>query len=252
MRRIKINWMELEVAIDNNSWEIHYYLDLETGEVIAISDETRGYLDYPPGYDLPDWQQQELQAAEQVERGYGTRYTAIPRTESHDAYRDMERFIGSVWDERLQNRLWRAIQGRGAFRYFKDVLHEYPAERERWFAFSDRRIKERMLDWLESENIEPTNPIELPQVPPSEGQERDPRDALLEELTLLVIYLASWEEDTRSKRVVRRAWRGYVFEVLDELERQGLIKQRRGEKSLVLTEAGVQRAQEIEERVSKT
>jgi hypothetical protein len=251
MRKLKINWMELEVAIDNDSWEIHHYLDLETGEVIAISDETRGYLDDPPDDELPDWQKQELQAAEQVERGYGTRYISIPRAESHDAYRDMERFIGSVWDERLQNRLWGAIQGRGAFRYFKDVLDEYPAERERWFAFSDRRVKERMLRWLEGENIAPTNPIELPEVPPSEGQARDPRDALLEELTLLVIYLGSWEDRTH-KRVVRRAWRGYVFEVLDELERQGLIKQRRGEKSLVLTEAGVQRAQEIEERVSKT
>jgi hypothetical protein len=33
----------------------------------------------------------------------------------------------------------------------KDVL----AERERWFVFKDRRIHERIVDWLESEDIEP-------------------------------------------------------------------------------------------------
>jgi hypothetical protein len=65
----------------------------------------------------------------------------------------MEEFIYTVRDERLAAKLQRAISGKGAFRYFKDVLSDYPAERERWFAFRDQRERRRMLEWLESEGI---------------------------------------------------------------------------------------------------
>ncbi len=67
----------------------------------------------------------------------------------------MERFIATVRDPQLQNRLYRAISGRGAFRYFRDVLYEHPREKERWFAFSDEQVRQRVLEWLESEDIEP-------------------------------------------------------------------------------------------------
>ena len=45
--------------------------------------------------------------------------------------------------------------GRGAFRHFKDVLLDYPDERERWFKFKNARVRERILEWLESEGVEP-------------------------------------------------------------------------------------------------
>jgi len=75
----------------------------------------------------------------------------------------MEEFIATVADWRLRNRLERAIGGRGAFRYFRDVLADYPTERERWFAFKDARVRERVLDWLAEEGIEPivTAPPEI-------------------------------------------------------------------------------------------
>jgi hypothetical protein len=66
----------------------------------------------------------------------------------------MELFIRRVEDEGLQDRLWRAIQGRGAFRMFKDVLLDYPDVRERWFAFRDARHEERARAWLERHGIE--------------------------------------------------------------------------------------------------
>jgi hypothetical protein len=62
----------------------------------------------------------------------------------------MEDFMATVHDERLGNRLWRAIQGRGAFRRFKDVLLNYPDAREDWFAFKDQLMEERVVEWLRS------------------------------------------------------------------------------------------------------
>ena len=53
----------------------------------------------------------------------------------------------------LEESLEVAINGRGAFRHFKDVLQEHPQERERWFAFQKQRAHRRILRWLETEDI---------------------------------------------------------------------------------------------------
>ena len=53
MRQLKIDLSELELAFDSGSEMISFYLDLETGEVISISDEERGLMVriYEPYYD---------------------------------------------------------------------------------------------------------------------------------------------------------------------------------------------------------
>jgi hypothetical protein len=180
LRKLAVDMGELTFAFEDASWTANYYLDTETGHVITIMDETHSQLeelyeeayernpDSPPELaalleecDLHDWQKRALLEADQVEAGWGSRYIGVPTADSHQGYRDMERFIVTVENERLQDRLWRAIAGRGAFRYFKDVLTDYPAERERWFEFKERRLEQRVIDWLASEGIEPVR-IEPP------------------------------------------------------------------------------------------
>jgi Uncharacterised protein family (UPF0158) len=67
---------------------------------------------------------------------------------SHHGYRDMERFIGTRTDPDWADRLSIAIQGRGAFRRFKDVLSRRPEELDEWFAFSEERQRGRARAWL--------------------------------------------------------------------------------------------------------
>ena len=76
------------------------------------------------------------------------RYERIPKAESHQGYEDMVDFIATVKDERLAELLEVAINGKGAFRRFKDVLLNYPEKRERWFQFKDDRVQEKALEWL--------------------------------------------------------------------------------------------------------
>jgi hypothetical protein len=73
------------------------------------------------------------------------------------------------------------------------------------------------------------------------------KEIIVTELTLLLIYLTGWEEDKRNApgEKVFRAWKGYKFEVLDELQSQGLIKQIPGGKSLLLNDEGKQKAREL-------
>ncbi len=66
----------------------------------------------------------------------------------------MEAFIETVQSARVQEVLTVAIDGRGAFGRFKNALLRYPDERERWFAFKQDRVRERVLEWLADEGIE--------------------------------------------------------------------------------------------------
>ena len=73
------------------------------------------------------------------------------------------------------------------------------------------------------------------------------------ELTMLLIYLTGWEEDKRNApgKKVFRAWKGYKYEIMDDLQSQGLIRQIPGGKSLTLTDEGKQKALELKEKYIK-
>ncbi|GAB7003697.1 hypothetical protein JCM18899A_11680 [Nocardioides sp. AN3] len=74
---------------------------------------------------------------------------------SRAGFRDMVVFIGDVEDTRLVDRLSRAIEGRGAFRRFKDTLAELPDLLARWYAFSNDRQRGRARSWLAAEGYTP-------------------------------------------------------------------------------------------------
>jgi hypothetical protein len=83
----------------------------------------------------------------------------------------MEEFAGTVGDDRLRDRLEIALDGRGAFRRFKNVLHDAPDESERWFAFRDDRLRAAAREWLAEHGIEPTT------APPARRRGPDRADA---------------------------------------------------------------------------
>ena len=124
-KTLRINLGELCDAMENSSLENEYFLDLETGEIIFISE----YMDDEETERLKD----------QIEEKFD-RYERIPKVESHEGYEDMVGFIAIVENERPAELLEVAINGKGAFRRFKDVLLNYPEESERWFKFKDDRM----------------------------------------------------------------------------------------------------------------
>ena len=67
-------------------------------------------------------------------------------------------------------------------------------------------------------------------------------------LTLLLIYLTSWDEKDLVSNM-RRAWKGYDFDTLDKLEEDGLISQSKTAKSVYLTEKGLNEARMLDELV---
>ncbi len=134
---LKVNLDELCSAMEDSSEEHAYYLNLETGEILFTSD----YMDEMEAEKLSD-------VDEDPER-----YEPIPKTESYEGYQGMGDFIATVEDAHLAELLEVAIDGKGAFRRFEDVLVRYPEQREKWFRFRDERIRERALGWLKEVGV---------------------------------------------------------------------------------------------------
>jgi hypothetical protein len=76
------------------------------------------------------------------------------------------------------------------------------------------------------------------------------KKTIIRELTLVLISLTGWEEDKRNApgEKVFRAWKGYKFEHLDELQEQRLIYQIPGGKSLLLTDEGKQEVEQLKRK----
>ena len=73
---------------------------------------------------------------------------------------------------------------------------------------------------------------------------------ILEDFTLLLIYLTSWKEKIPGGYLLR-AWKGYDFNVLDELTNRGFIYGSRRAKSVYLTDEGVARAEKIKASIRR-
>jgi len=69
-------------------------------------------------------------------------------------YQDMADFADGISDEQASCRLERAIRGKGAFRRFKDELHEeYPDLLPLWHEFRDTRARRRAVQWLAKQTL---------------------------------------------------------------------------------------------------
>lgn len=80
------------------------------------------------------------------------RWLRLNRTGSRNGWQDMEAFAERQHDEALRERLERAIEGKGAFHRFRDLIHAEDLT-EHWHAFSTDRQMGRARDFLADNGI---------------------------------------------------------------------------------------------------
>jgi len=155
MKLLKVNVEEVAMIMDNQDrFEHQYYLDTETGETIAIPDELMRAVEEGESYKgLPEWEMELLSQAKAIHEA-SPRYQEIPVRFSSEGYNLMVEFVEGLTDSRVQRELHSAMDGKGAFRRFKDVLRNYPEVEKEWFKFKAERNKEKVREWLESIGIE--------------------------------------------------------------------------------------------------
>ena len=147
-----VNAMEDVVRVD-----MEYYLDKETGEVIFLPVEVSRYVegeDENLRGELLDWQKKDIKVAQDILFINPDRYINIPEGAPCNGYDLMVEFAETIEDELLREKLSIALDGRGAFRRFKNVIADYPDYREKWFIFRDERINKKVIEWLNSMGIE--------------------------------------------------------------------------------------------------
>lgn len=66
----------------------------------------------------------------------------------------------------------------------------------------------------------------------------------IKELTLL-LYLTSWKEMEIAELDIIRSWKGYSFDILNELTDEDYIRGSKKSKSVYMTEEGIKKAKEI-------
>jgi len=186
MANLKVNWPDVETAFERNASGLHSHIERDTGEVIVVVDGA-----------VEDGEKRAKIAA------MPENYVCLEPASSREQYRWMERFVADMDDVELRDRLLVAIDGKGAFRRFKDVLLGYAGERERWFNFRADLLHCHINQWFESCGLvgdppPPWGDVVLPPEPeeplprPSTGAE-GPADTMRKQIKALIDVLSAGE-----------------------------------------------------------
>lgn len=151
MKSIKLSELIDAVMLDFGE-EYITKVDLQNGCVVTVERAVISAVEESDEEALEDWEKSELETARAIFDDPGERFVDAPSKFDFHEYRHMERFIGTLGDSAAAEQLFRAIKGKGAFRYFKDTAHRLGVL-EQWYQYRDNAMKEFVLGWAEANKI---------------------------------------------------------------------------------------------------
>ena len=131
--KVKLDDIIEALEFVNAGMDTTAYLDPENLKIVYIDD----YIDI---------------SEEEKERIYDE-YISLPTKYYIDEYSMMAEFIETIEDVRLYNQLYIAINGKGAFRRFKDTCINFDIIDD-WYKFREEKYKELAIEWCKDNNIE--------------------------------------------------------------------------------------------------
>ena len=127
----------LEMAMEDSDLANMHFLNLVTGEVVFFSE----YLGLS---------EEDERLLEEIDGSND--YVAIERIPSHEAYQWMVDFVDEMVapaDEYAAEKLSMALNGRGAFRRFKDTLHRVDDRwLQAWYQWRDKQLQAAVDEWI--------------------------------------------------------------------------------------------------------
>ncbi|NOU98776.1 UPF0158 family protein [Paenibacillus planticolens] len=130
------------------------FINMTTGEVITITEQEYSAAEEDEPLDnFPDWQRDNIEAAISIIEDEDGIYVDFTLKNEFNEYEIMEDFIGTLEDEDIQDELYAAIQGKGAFRRFKDGVIEHDVDNQ-WYSYKNSRIKDLVIEWCKDNEIE--------------------------------------------------------------------------------------------------
>ena len=129
---MKVKLEDIIEAMEFANMETEYYYDTQNEKVLMLFD---GMVD---GEDNPELFED---------------YIPLPGQYDINEYRIMEEFIYELPAGKNQDVLARTIQGRGAFRRFKDKLYDLNLEKH-WYQYRDEAYEKIARQWCEKYKID--------------------------------------------------------------------------------------------------
>ncbi len=129
---MKVKLEDIIEAMEFAGMETEYYYDIQNEKVVMLLD---GMVD---GEDNPEFFED---------------YIPLPGQYDINEYRIMEEFIYELPAGKNQDVLARTIQGRGAFRRFKDKLYDLNLEKQ-WYQYREEAYEKIARQWSERHKID--------------------------------------------------------------------------------------------------
>jgi len=138
---LKVSEFKMKVKLD----DVIEALDFVNMEHDAYYNPLKNEFFYSDIGDYTDLNEDELDELFENSIGLPTQYEI-------NEYSMMEEFIETIEDVKTYNQLQIAINGRGAFRRFKDTCINFDIIEE-WYKFRDEKYKEIAIEWCKENNI---------------------------------------------------------------------------------------------------
>lgn len=160
--KVKIRDIVDGMEVQFDEWRT--LLNTETGEVVSISSELLRAAE-----ELDIEEEEESEDDEAIKRrlegmdvemqlafdiyAHFEKYEDLPDRDEINEYGMMEDFCYAVENEKSKEKLLRTIQGKGAFRKFKDQVNDLGIEQQ-WYDFRDEQYKQVAIRWCRSLELE--------------------------------------------------------------------------------------------------
>ncbi|MBN1510294.1 MAG: hypothetical protein JW955_25830 [Sedimentisphaerales bacterium] len=150
----KVKLSDILDALEMQNDETNYYLDTNTGAVYLLTpDDLYAGEEDDPIEEYPEWQRQTIEVARRLAKGDDENLIELPTQWDVNEYEIMEEFCDTQSDAKVQDALFAAIKGKGAFRRFKDAVHRFGIIDD-WHTFRLAKLKVIAVDWCRANEIE--------------------------------------------------------------------------------------------------
>jgi hypothetical protein len=147
---------EIVDGLETVGEETRTFLDTQTGKVIFLMDDHLRAAENEEDEDPTargEWERESIEQAKAVLAEDGARFLPLPDRFEINEWEMMRDFATGLENQDQAEVLSNAIHGRGAFRYFKDRVHEFGLA-DAWYKFRQEQYRKVALDWCEAKSIE--------------------------------------------------------------------------------------------------
>ena len=142
------------VEMDNDGSEWSGFYSMEDGTVVIIEKRFLGIVeDSGEDDDFSTYSEDEREGiALAMKICFSGKFISLPGSRDADEYSMMEEFCSEPLNIRVAEALERAIQGKGAFRRFKDTVNRLSLD-DLWYAYRDTAYRRFAREWCMENDI---------------------------------------------------------------------------------------------------